>query len=284
MSSPPETWSDAALPSPILRETPLENVAIIGSRGFPSSYGGYETLVRHLARTWTAQGINVTVYCRSRGEASSWVTEGVTCRWTPGHDSKSLSTLTFGLTSHVDAMRRGFDAALVLNVANGFFLPALRASGTGTVVNTDGIEWERGKWGAGARRVFLAGAHATARCADVLVADSEAIADIWRAKFGVESTFIPYGAPVPEQVGEDRVRDIGLQPGSYALVVARLIPENNVALTLDALEKLGHGVPAVIVGSAHYGGDVEPRLRELQERGLVHWLGHVSDQELLLQL
>ncbi|MGN6372928.1 MAG: glycosyltransferase [Solirubrobacteraceae bacterium] len=265
--------------------TDLRRVAILGSRGFPSTYGGYETLVRYIARAWCNDGIDVTVYCRTRDEGRArWTNEGVTCRWTPGRESKSLSTLSFGLTSHLDASFRGFDAALVLNVANGFFLPAFRATGTPTAVNTDGIEWERGKWGRVARNVFLGGAVATARWADLLVADSQAIADIWREKFRVESTFIPYGAPVLSDVGDERVRALELQPGRYVLVVARLIPENNVELALDALERLSPSVPAVIVGSANYDAPIESRLRELDHRGAVRWLGHVSDQELLAQL
>lgn len=263
----------------------LRRVAILGSRGFPSTYGGYETLVRHLARAWTDQGLDVTVYCRAKDEGRArWTSEGVACRWTPGLDTKSLSTLSFGLTSHLDASLRRFDAALVLNVANGFFLPALRAAGTATVVNTDGIEWERGKWGWAARRVFLAGAQATARFADTLIADSQSIADIWQEKFGVPSTFIPYGAPVLEGIDADRVEALGFQPGSYALVVARLIPENNIELALDALDMLSHRVPAVVVGSANYDAAIERRLQELDQRGAVRWLGHVSDQDLLDQL
>jgi glycosyltransferase involved in cell wall biosynthesis len=262
-----------------------QRVAILGSRGFPSTYGGYETLVRYLARAWVARGLDVTVYCRERVDGRrEWEEEGVTCRWTPGKDSKSLSTLSYGFTSHLDASRRGFDAALVLNVANGFVLPILRAAGTATAVNTDGIEWERGKWGPTARRVFKAGATATAKFADVLIADSEAIADIWLETFGVASTFVPYGAPVLADVASDRVRELGLEPDSYALVVARLIPENNVELALDALERMQPQIPAVIVGSANYDLPIEARLRELDRRGAVRWLGHVSDQTLLTQL
>ena len=157
-------------------------LAIIGSRGFPSTYGGYETLVRHIAPEWVDQGHEVTVYCRQRAAPRSRLTsvEGVRCIWTPGLDSKSLSTLSFGASSNVDAALRGYDAALVLNVANGFYLPLLKARRIPTVVNTDGIEWERGKWSKTAQKVFYRGAAMTARHADVLVADSQAIARIWR--------------------------------------------------------------------------------------------------------
>jgi glycosyltransferase involved in cell wall biosynthesis len=263
-------------------------LAILGSRGYPSTYGGYETLVRNIAPAWVAEGHDVTVYCRIRapgGErARSWTVDGVRCRWTPGYDSKSLSTLSFGASSHLDAALRGYDAALVLNVANGFWLPLLRARGIPTAVNTDGIEWERGKWGKNARRVFYRGAVLTARNADVLVADSQAIASTWKRLFDASATFIPYGAPVLEGIGEERIRELGLSRRGYVLVVARLIPENNVELTLDALELMPRLPQAVIVGSANYASPIEARLTKASRDGGLLWLGHVHDQELLTQL
>jgi glycosyltransferase involved in cell wall biosynthesis len=241
--------------------------------------------VRYLARDWVAKGHSVTVYCRTREDGRrKWTTEGVRCIWTPGWDTKSVSTLTFGATGTVDAALRNFDAALVVNVANGFFLPLLRLRGISTVVNTDGIEWERGKWGTTARRVFRTGAALTARYADVLVADSQAIAAIWQDTFGVESVFIPYGAPVVHERSSDRIEALGLSPRNYVLAVARLIPENNVELLLDALELLVPRPPAVIVGSANFVSPLEQRLRDADQHRLLRWLGHVSDQELLGEL
>jgi glycosyltransferase involved in cell wall biosynthesis len=260
-------------------------IGILGSRGFPSTYGGYETLVRHVAPRWAAEGHDVTVYCRTRAEARrSWTIEGVRCRWTPGVDSTSFSTLTFGATSHLDAVLRGYDVVLVLNVANGFFLPLLKARRIPSVLNTDGMEWERGKWGPLARRVFLAGAEFSARYADTLVADSQAIGDIWEEKFGVKSRFIPYGGTVVGEHSTSRIGALGLESERYVLAVARLIPENNVELLLEAVEHSEIDVPVVVVGSATSKAPIEERLREMQSRGRVQWLGHVSDQELLLEL
>jgi glycosyltransferase involved in cell wall biosynthesis len=260
--------------------------AIIGSRGFPSSYGGYETLVRNLAPYLVRSGHDVTVYCRTRDEGRrAWVTEDVRCIATHGRDTKSLSTLTFGLTATFDASFRRFDAVLVLNIANGFWLPLLRAARTPFAVNTDGIEWERGKWSRLGRAAFRAGAWMTARNADTLICDSRAIGAIWKQSFGRDSTFIPYGAPVLSNVGRDRLQAIDLGTLPYLLVVARLAPENNVDLALDALELLGDQAPqAVIVGSANFDSPIEARLRKLEAAKHISWLGHVDDQQLLTQL
>lgn len=263
----------------------LKQIAILGSRGFPSTYSGYETLVRHLARDWTDRGLEVTVYCRFRRNGRShWEDDGVRCRWTPGIDTKTLSTLTFGLTSHADASRRQFDAALVLNIANGFWLPLLRSRGVGTVVNTDGIEWERGKWGKSARRTFLAGARAAARHADVLVADSREIGRIWESTFGVDSRFIPYGGEVLEERGVEALPH-GLEPSNFVLAVARVTPENNVDLFLDAaVAPPLAGRKVVMVGTAVGRSSVSSRLQRLHADGRIVWLGHVDDQRVLRAL
>lgn len=259
--------------------------AIIGSRGFPSSYGGYETLVRYLAPDLVRRGHDVTVYCRTRDEGRrSWVAEDVRCIATPGTDTKSLSTLSFGFTSCADAAARAYDAALVLNIANGFFLPMLRARGVPTALNTDGLEWERGKWGSFAKATFRLGARMTAKHATSLIADSEEMRRIWQERFAVDSTFIPYGAPVVEHAGRDRLESLGLEPGTYVLVVARLIPENNVDLALDALLEMSPRPRTIIVGSANFDSPLEARLKQLEAYPWLDWLGHVSDQELLSQL
>lgn len=268
----------------------LKTVAIIGSRGYPSSYGGFETFVRRFAPYLRDQGVDVTVYHRavSRAESGKEDTyEGVRRVFTRGVNSRSASTLTHGLSAGLDARKKGFDAALVLNVANGFFLPVLRHAGIPTAVNVDGIEWARAKWGRAAKAMFRSGAGLTARYADMLIADSEAIGDIWKNKFNRDSAFIPYGADIiaKSAEGADLLKEREILPGSYVLVVARLVPENNVDLLLDAMGKIGHKIPLVVVGSSVGASPIEERLRIASEHhSNVHWLGHVSDQNFLQQL
>lgn len=259
--------------------------AIIGSRGYPSTYGGFETFVRRLAPYLAKQGVDVTVYGRDDSRPEPFVTdERIRVVNTRGHESKCASTLSYGLTACRHAARERYDAALVLNCANGYWLPLLRSAGVPTAVNVDGLEWERDKWSALGKKVFRNSAVVTSKYADRLISDAQGIADYWQQHFDSSSTVIPYGGDILDTLPTTKVREQGLEPGRYILVVARLVPENNVDLLLDAVEKLNGRYRTVVVGSAVGDAPIEQRLREMQRISNVLWLGHVSDQELLQQL
>ncbi|MFW0874781.1 glycosyltransferase [Rhodococcoides corynebacterioides] len=258
-------------------------MSIIGTRGYPSYYGGFETLVRHLAPYLADHGWDVTVYGRGRtadaGKAEA--DPRILSVDSLGFESKSLSTLSYGFSSTVHCTFVKPDAALVMNVANGFWLPLLRARGIPTLVNVDGIEWERAKWGKAAKKLFHAGAEATARHADNLVFDSQALGARWQAEFNRVGKFIPYGG----SAAEGRLPVEGLAPHGYILMVARFVPENTVAEFILAAERLSARWDVVVVGSSGYGGDLEHQLATLVHRNpRVRWFGHVSDDEVLFSL
>lgn len=261
----------------------MPSIAIIGTRGYPSYYGGFETAVRKLAPYLTDQGWEVTVYGRSGAklELVPNPEERVTVRMTRGIESRSLSTLTYGLSATLDALVRKPDVALVMNVANGYWLPMLRARNIPTLVNVDGIEWEREKWGRAAKTVFVGGAKLTARWGNALVYDSKEIARRWNHAFAREGYTIAYGGDSPAQL----LPVDGLQSRKYALLVARFVPENSIVEFFEATEQLAQRHDVVIVGSSGYGGEFDARAQTLASRySRVRWLGHVSDHDRLLAL
>lgn len=260
------------------------SVAIIGTRGYPSYYGGFETLVRRLAPYLADHGWDVTVYSRHGQTVEAEADPRVRIRYTHGVDSTSASTLSYGLTASWSAIRRQPDVALVMNVANGYFLPGLKARGIPVALNVDGLEWERDKWNPMAKRAFRTGAALSARFADELIADSTNIADHWRREFGRESVFIPYGGEcTDDMIDESSARDLpGLEPGNFVLAVARLVPENSIDVFLAAARRLPSDVHVVLVGSAPAGDPIQVAAEELREsRPNVHLLGHVKDDTFL---
>ena len=281
---PPNASTNGQVAYPATARTRVGSVAIIGARGYPSFYGGFETLVRKLAPFLADGGWDVTVYSRpgATSDAVEYQHSGVRSITTKGIESKSLSTLTFGVTSVLDTARRKPDVALVMNVANGYWLPLLRARGIPSVLNVDGIEWQRAKWNGLGKSVFKGGAKMTARFADVLICDSAAIGRFWHDNFKRDGVFIPYGGDVPNGPHE---LISGLEKGKYVLLVARLVPENTVAEFLDAAEDLVKEYPVVVVGTAGSGGPLESRIQSLSAKhDRLIWLGHVSNDPLLSSL
>lgn len=259
------------------------SVAIIGTRGYPSYYGGFETAVRKLSPYLADEGWDVIVYGRKGATKDDDPARDARIRTvvTGGVESKSLSTLSYGLTASLHALKDKPDVALVMNVANGYFLPLLKMRGIKTLVNVDGIEWDRAKWGRLAKIVFKMGAKFTARFADNLVFDSREIERRWNTEFGREGVFIPYGGDVPAELP---VED-GLEHRGYVLAVARFVPENTIPEFLDAAESIADKYPVVIVGSSGYGGPLDEHARALADAHPdVHALGHISDDARLLAL
>lgn len=261
----------------------MRSVSVIGTRGYPSYYGGFETATRKLAPYLAENGWDVTVYGRegSTVEDDPGRDLRVRTRKTWGLESKSLSTLSYGLSATLDAFVRKPDIALVMNVANGFWLPLLKLRGIPTLVNVDGIEWEREKWGRAAKFMFRLGARMTARFGDELVFDAKEIERRWAQDFRRRGVFIPYGGDIwtPPALEE------GLTRRGFVLVVARFVPENTIPEFFSAVEKIADTAQVVIVGSSGYGGELDERAQELDEaHENVHWLGHVKDDDRLHSL
>ncbi|WP_255220191.1 glycosyltransferase [Gordonia terrae] len=168
-----------------------------------------------------------------------------------------------------------------MNVANGYWLPILRARGIPVVLNVDGIEWERQKWGSLAKLVFRTGAVLTGRYADRIVCDSLAIRDRWVAEFARVGSYIPYGGTETGQLAPVR----GFGSGKYVLYVARFVPENSVTEFVEAVKRLPDDMQVVIVGSSGYGGEIEAQVAALANAcESVTWLGHISNDDELLAL
>jgi len=257
-----------------------KSVAIIGTRGFPSYYGGFETAVRELAPYLVERGWDVTVYGRKKSIRNDdpLSRSAVISKTTPGLDYKSLSTLTYGLTASLHARSKKPDVAPVMNVANGYFLPILRRAGIPTLVNVDGIEWEREKWGKRARQVFYKGAELTARYADQLVFDAQAIGDYWKKEFNRDGVYIPYGGRFRDELPVEP----GLTHRGYVLVVARFVPENTIPEFLEAAPGIAEQSPVVIVGSSGYGGPLDEQAAQLASKHPnIHWFGHVANDDRL---
>ncbi len=254
---------------------------MIGTRGVPARYGGFETAVEEIGERLAKRGHLVTVFCRAR-TAGTPVYKGMRTVHLPMLRLKMGETLSHTAACVVHRAARGCDVAIVFNAANAPLLPILRAAGVPVALNVDGLEWKRGKWNAIGRRYYLACEKIATRLATTLVADAPGIRDYYLARHGVVTRMIPYGANIVAAPALERLEEVGLRPRGYHLVVARLEPENNVHLVLEGYRQTACTLRLVVVGAATYPGRYAKKLAALasiDER--VCMLGAIWDQELL---
>lgn len=239
-------------------------IAIIGSRGIPARYGGFETFAQELAPRLVGLGHDVTVYCRAGYTGTQSSFEGVRLRHTPYLKIQALETPSHELTSILDSLRRGCDLYYFLGTRSSPLYYLVRAMGKPVVIHTDGIEWKRAKWGRVGRAWLRTGEWMAAHLPGAhLVTDAEAMRAYYLRAYGRDSTFIPYGAPVIEEADPAPLKRWNLEPRGYHLVVARMEPENNITTIIEAYRGSGSSRGLVLVGGANYETSYTRKVRAL---------------------
>ncbi len=266
---------------------PPLRIAMIGTRGVPAAYGGFETAVEEIGARLVGRGHVVTVYCRSRRHSAAHEYAGMHLVHLPAVRLKAAETLSNTALSVAHAITRvpRVDAAFVFNAANAPFVPLLRMRGIPTAVHVDGLEWQRDKWSGAGRAYYRWAERSAVRNADALIADAHGIADYYASEFAVPTRFIAYGAPVQTNPPSDRLSELGLSWKGYHLVVARFEPENHVDVAVSGYVRSRAQLPLVVVGSAPYAAEYTRRVEgRAGSDPRVHLLGSVFDQDLLDQL
>ncbi|MET4780340.1 DUF1972 domain-containing protein [Glaciihabitans sp. UYNi722] len=261
-------------------------IAMIGTRGVPAAYGGFETAVEEIGRRLVARGHEVTVYCRHIDGPRTKTHLGMKLVYLPALRLKAAETLSHTAFSVMHAaVTTKHDMAFVFNAANAPFVPMLRARGIPTAVHVDGLEWMRDKWSGAGRRYYLGVEKLAVKWADALIADAKGIADYYANKFDADTELLTYGSPILRDAASDRLAELGLEPGRFHLVVARFEPENHVDMIVKGFSQSAAEYPLVVVGSAPYSAAYTSSIEAIASTDpRVHLLGGVWDQEQLDQL
>jgi glycosyltransferase involved in cell wall biosynthesis len=244
------------------------NVAILGTRGIPASYSGFETAVEQITSRLTARGHQVTVYCRPHVVDPSIRTwKGAELVHLPTLRNKYLDTFVHTLLSAVHAARRRPrpDVALFFIAGNSPLCLITRMAGIPTVINVDGLDSDRRKWNRFAKSYLRSAERLSPRLATRAITDSHAVAHIYGRRYGREIGVVPYGAEVPREMGSDVLQRLGLESRRYVLFVGRLEPENNPHLLVEAWARIPssktRGMKLVVVGGAPYASGYIKRVR-----------------------
>lgn len=242
---------------------PLRKVAVIGSVGLPPRYGGWETLVDQLTKALQAR-FSFTVFCSARKYPERLGSWNGACLEYVDLDANGVQSIFYDLLSMLKAARYN-DVLLVLGVSGCVFLPLIQLISRGKlIVNIDGLEWKRAKWGRAAKGFLKVSEWFAVRFADVVVADNKAIQDYIASTYGKPAALIEYGGdhamPSSLALGE-RFPSI-VRP--YAFKVCRIEPENNLDMILEGFSKFPE-MNLVMVGNwdnSDYGRALRERYQD----------------------
>lgn len=242
-------------------------IALIGSRGIPARYSGFETFYEQLAVRLAARGHAVTVYNRShfiRDVRHEY--QGVRLVTLPSIPTKHLDTIVHTALSTLHALFQRYDIVYTCIAGNSPLVWIPRLSGARTLLNVDGEDWAREKWKGFARWYQLKCEKIATWTANVLISDAHGVAERYLTKYGKDTIFVPYGANIQRDEGRDVLDRWGVQPREYYLYVGRFVPENAIDLLLRAYQKVKTDRKLVIVGDAPYTDRYKKDLRELGAR------------------
>jgi glycosyltransferase involved in cell wall biosynthesis len=237
-------------------------IAMVGTRGIPARYSGFETAVEKLSEQFTAAGHEVVVYCRPHMTERRTRHAGARLVHLPTIRNKYLDTLVHTALSmlHV-AVKERPDVVICFISGSAPVVPIARLAGIPVIFQIDGLDSDRAKWPRLAKAYLRWCERMAPRVATIAITDSEAVADEYERRYGRRLLAIPYGAELPDPGGTAWCERLGVEPGKFILFVGRLVPENNAHLLVEAYGMLDTDWPLVVVGDAPYAGDYIAKLK-----------------------
>lgn len=242
-------------------------IALVGTRGIPARYGGFETFAEELSQRLVQRGHEVRVYTRQPFHSPTYL--GAEVCVLPAVRHKYLETIVHTFVSTLHLIFFPMDVALYCNAANAIFTWMPRMFGMPVALNVDGLERKRKKWNILAKAWYMMSERLSTIFPSAIVTDAGAIQAYYRDHYQAPSTMIPYGAE-PQPVATNAVLgQLGLEAQRYFLFVSRMEPENNGLLVRQCFEKLSTSMKLALVGDAPYAHDYLRQVRDTQDPRVV---------------
>jgi glycosyltransferase involved in cell wall biosynthesis len=260
------------------------NISIIGTRGYPYIYSGYETFVKQLSERLVLKDCNVTVYChKGLFKTRPKEVKGIKLVYIPSIETKILSQPIHSFLSIIHACFSRPHVILVVNSANGPFGLITKLFRIPTAINVDGLEWLRPKWRGLGSIYFKWASKMATLFYDQIINDSDEMRNVYLDLFKRDSKVIAYGANIRKSESPQLINKWNLKQRKYYLVVGRLIPDNNADLIINGFIKSNSKKKLVIVGDVSYKDSYASNLKKIKDERLV-FTGYVKDQDLLAEL
>jgi glycosyltransferase involved in cell wall biosynthesis len=227
-------------------------IAIVGTRGIPNEYGGFEQFADVLSQGLAKKGIDVTVYCSANHSYKENEYNGVKLihKYDPENKIGTAGQFIFDLACMLDARKRNFDIIYMLGyTSSSIWQKLIFKKGAIVVTNMDGLEWMRSKYSKKVQRFLKFAEKLAIKYSDYLVADSIGIQKYLKNKYNVESSYYPYGSYVFENPNEESIKNYDLVAYQYDVLIARFEPENNIEMVLEAFYKSKTSRQLILIGN-----------------------------------
>jgi glycosyltransferase involved in cell wall biosynthesis len=240
--------------------------AILGTRGIPARYGGFETFAEELSTRLASRGHRVTVYCRQKAPSPY---RGVFLVHLPTLRHKYFDTIVHTFLSTLHLLTHRNDAVLYCNAANAVFTWMPRVLQMPVALNVDGLERNRKKWNVAAKAWYRVSEWLATWMPNAVVTDAAAIAEYYQQRYRRASNMIPYGAEIGPVESSVILEQLGLERNKYFLYVSRMEPENNGLLVREAFEKVETPFKLALVGDAPYAAEYIGKVRDTKDPRIV---------------
>ncbi len=260
-------------------------IGIIGTRGIPNYYGGFEQFAEYLAKYLVTKGHNVTVYNSHYHpyQQNNWEGVRIIHKYDPENAIGSAGQFIYDLNCILDSRKRDYDILLQLGYTSSSIWGKLLPKGCKIVTNMDGLEWKRSKYSRKVQKFLLYAEKLGVKYSDNLVSDSIGIQNYINEKYKVDSTYIPYGSDCVEQFSENTLGPYDIKPYNYSMLIARLEPENSIETILDGVTQCKENKPFLVIGKHEtmYGDYLKNKYREFSQ---IRFLGGIYDINVLNDL
>lgn len=259
-------------------------IGIIGSRGIPNHYGGFEQFAEHLSLGLVQQGWEVWVYNSHTHpfQQPSWKGVNLIHCFDPEDQTGTAGQFIYDLNCIIDSRKRNFDVLLQLGYTSSSVWHWLLPKTSVIVTNMDGLEWKRSKYSKPVRHFLKYAEKLAVRSSDCLVADSLAIQDYLQITYQKPSVFIPYGAEIENTIGDEALKSFGLEPGAYYLLIARMQPDNHIEEIIRGVSGAETEYPLLVVGNTH--NRFGRYLKKKYESGKIVFKGAIFEKQILNEL
>ncbi|MBC8033831.1 MAG: DUF1972 domain-containing protein [Chitinophagaceae bacterium] len=259
-------------------------IGIIGTRGIPNYYGGFEQFTEFVAPALTDRGHEVYVYNSSKHPYSepTWKKVHIIRKYDPENILGTTGQFIYDLNCILDSRKRNFDVILQLGYTSSSIWSFLFPKNASIVTNMDGLEWKRSKYGKSTQQFLKKAEKIAAVKSDYLIADSKGIQAYLLKKYNRKSAFIPYGATLFNSPDVNSLARYELKPYAYNLLIARMEPENNIQMILEAHHRDTNAKELILIGN--HSNDYGTYLRNIYENEKIRFLGPIYDMPFLNNL